>query len=386
MAHPTPHSAPPPRRPLPDDLAAPATQIVRDRDAYLGASRDVGRRLGEDQYELFVADDPALALQRELQRLAPVYIALHDVGTHASLRLLQAVAAGTGRLMRLTIRRQGQGVALATLHFLEITGSDGSALRIYSTDVDADSHGRHQMARVLASHARLAVLLFGELPAHALAAALQPLLDAAQHEPWPGRQMLMVPLGAPAPLGAFANRFSASGLRVQVTPRVAQPADAWAFIGRTWNQLEGVAPPPPPAPAPVATADDEAPTEPMGLGRARGGVDWFEFVQRCAAIKGMVSCCVFDRRDGKPLAHAGARPSAEAMQTLGEQLLAAAAGVGTGLGTGPQVLEATFSFPGHHVLLRTLPRHPGVVLHALLDAGTGNLTLARAQLQRLDPG
>lgn len=387
MSHPPQHSPSPARRPDLDELGAPATQIVRDRDAYLGQSRDVGRRLTDDQVELFVADEPAAALQRELERLAPTYIALHDVGTSSSLRLLQAMAATTGKVMRLTVRRQGQGVALATLQFVEIGGSDGSVLRVYSTDVDADSHARQQIARVLVSHARLAVLVFGELPPHALAAALQPMLDAAHQDRWLNRQMLMIPLGSPAPVGGFANSFSATGLHVQVTPRVARPADAWSFIGSTWNQLDGVAAPPSAAAQrPAAAPDDEEPTQPMGLRRAPGGINWFDYVQRCASVKGMISCCVFDRSDGKPLAHAGGQPSAERMQALGEQLLATASDIGTQMGTRAEVLEASISFPTHHVLLRTLPGQPGVVLHAVLDATSGNLTLARAQLQRLDPG
>ena len=81
MTHPTHHSSPVARRPDVDELSAPATQIVRDRDAYLGQSQDVGRRLTETQVELFVSDEPAAALQRELERLQPQYIALHDVGS-----------------------------------------------------------------------------------------------------------------------------------------------------------------------------------------------------------------------------------------------------------------------------------------------------------------
>jgi hypothetical protein len=55
------------------------------------------------------------------------------------------------------------------------------------------------------------------------------------------------------------------------------------------------------------------------------------------------------------------------------------------MGTGTEVTEATVSYATHHLMLRALPRQPGVVLHAVLDAATGNLALARAQLQRLDP-
>jgi hypothetical protein len=388
MSYPAPHSSSQGSRLDVDELSAPATQVVRDRDAYLGQNRDIGRRLTDDQVELFVGDEPAEALRREFERLNPQYIALHDVGTASSLRLLQSMASTTGKVMRLTVRRQGHGVPLATLQFVEIGGSDGSTLRVYSTDVDADTHARHLIARVLISHARLAVLVFGDLPAHALAAAMQPLARSVSQEAWPGRHMLMIPLGAPAPLNGFAAPFSAAGLTVQVAPRVARATDAWSFIGSAWNQLEGLSPPPAPAPAPT-TDDSEAPTEPMGLARnhasRRDGVNWFDYVQHCASVKGMISCCVFDRSNGQALAHAGGRPPAEIMQALGERLLVTAGEIGAMMGTGTAVTEATVSYATHHLMLRALPRRPGVVLHAVLDSATGNLALARAQLQRLDP-
>jgi hypothetical protein len=406
MSYPAPHSSTPGQRPNAEELSAPATQIVRDRDAYLGQNRDIGRRLTDDQFELFVGDEPAAALQREIERLNPQFIALHDVGTSSSLRLLQSMATTTGKVMRLTVRRQGQGVPLATIQFVEIGGSDGTALRVYSTDVDADTHARHLIARVLVSHARLAVLVFGDLPTHALAASMQPLIQSVGHERWPGRQMLMIPLGAPAPINSFASPFSAAGLHVQVAPRVARATDAWSFIGSTWNQLEGVTAPaaaPAPAPQPAAPDRAHARTEPMGLSIDRPalhpdrsgahanrpmpptGINWFDYVQRCASVKGMISCCVFDRSNGHALAHAGGRPPAEVMQALGERLLVTAGEIGAMMGTGTAVSEATVSYTTHHLMLRALPRQPGVVLHAVLDAATGNLALARAQLQRLDP-
>ena len=70
-----------------DDLSAPQTQIVADREAYLGQGRnDVGRRIADDQVELFVAGDVAQCLQQELAKHLPEFIALHDIGTSASLR------------------------------------------------------------------------------------------------------------------------------------------------------------------------------------------------------------------------------------------------------------------------------------------------------------
>lgn len=390
MAYPTSTSSPPARRPDLEELSAPATQVVRDRDAYLGDGSDIGRRLADDQVELFVGDDAAPGLQRELQRLAPTYIVLHDVGTNASLRLLQAMAAQAGRIMRLLVRRQGHGIPLATLQFIELPGANGTTLRVYSSDVDADSHSRHELARVLVAHSALAVLVFGELPAHALASAVQPLLDAAEKQRWSTRMMLMIPLGSTVAVNGFARDFGRRGLQVHVTPRVTHPGDAWSYIGSTWNQLEGAADAASeaaaaaPAVAHASTTEHE-PTQPMGLHQDHEGIDWYDYVQRCSAIKGMVACCVFDRSSGKPLAHIGGLPSAEMMQSLGEKLLGTASSIGAMMGTGAQVQEATVSTASHHLLLRVIPSRPEVALHLVLDAATGNPILARMQLQRLDP-
>src|SRR5207342_3539531 len=122
----------------------------------------------------------------QIDRLAPEYIAVHDVGTAASVRLLGALAgAAGGRLQRLSIRRQGHGVALAVIQFVEIPLPSGDLLRIYSTDANADAQARQQIAQVLMARSRLAVMMVGELPAHALATALQPLREALQRGPWP---------------------------------------------------------------------------------------------------------------------------------------------------------------------------------------------------------
>lgn len=378
-----------------EELGAPATQIVRDRDAYLGQSREVGRRLTDDQYELFVSGDPAEALQREFDRLRPRYIALHDVGTSSSLRLLAAMASTTeSKVMRLAVRRQGHGVALATLQFVEIVVSDGETIRAYSTDIDADSHSRHETARMLLSRATLGIVVFGDLPAHAVKPAVQPLLDAVAAQPWATRELVLLPLGLPALLTPFAAAFVARGVHARVASQAPRASDAWTQIGAAWNRLHSgdvSAPATAVVPPTAGTDDDIETTEPMGLRDigARPAVAppsaWNDYVNRVASIKGMVSCCVFDRTSGRVLAHAGGRPPAELLQSLGERLLVTASEVGALMGTNAHVQEAHIGYASHHLMLRALPQHRGVVLHAVLDAAHGNLILARQQLQRFDP-
>ena len=108
-------------------------------------------------------------MQQQFATLTPDFITLHDVGASSSLRLLTAIAQALGgRMQQLAIRRQGHGVALATLRFVAMPGPARRKLRIYTTDVDADSQSRRQLANVLLSNSRLGVLMVGELPPHAL--------------------------------------------------------------------------------------------------------------------------------------------------------------------------------------------------------------------------
>ena len=410
-----------------DDLLSPKTQIVADRDDYLGQGRnDVGRRIGEDQVELFVTGDVAHSLQQEFSLHQPEFIALHDVGTSASLRLLSSLAAAAGaRVQRLSIRRQGHGVALAVLQFVEVALKDGSAVRVYSTDVSVDAAQRAQIARVLLAHSKLGVLLVGDLPPNALAGQLAPLHESLRRGPWPNRDLLLLPLGSSIALAAPAAQLGAdTPVAVHVTPHASKPKYAWNFIGGAWNRLHGrpggeralstelndalprpavppsQAPTEPmplepaaasPAPAAPAAAAPQAPrsapaeTRPMTMPMpVPGGTHWAGYIERCAAIKGVVACCVFDTHSLQVMASAGSSPAPERLAKQGAALLAATGEAARGLGMGPVRTEAAISTPSHHLILRPVPGHPGVAVHLVLQAATGNLTLAKLQLERIE--
>lgn len=398
------------RRPSRDELAAPATQIVGDREAYLGqTSSDVGRRISEDQVELFVSGDAAMSLQQEFQRLGPEFIALHDLGLSASLRLLNSMAGPAGaRVQRLSIRRQGQGVALAVVPFVEVTLADGSPVRVYSTDVQADGPARAHLARVLLAHSRLGVLMVGDLPAHVLTAQVAPLHEAMQQGNWPNRDLLLVPLGNSIGLAAPSAQLGhQTPVAVHVTPHAAKPKHVWTFIGGAWNRLHGMpggeralptelseAVPKPRVPSPEATTEPmplDAPARrstaapgsgvtPMPVPGASG---WEAYAQRCALIKGVQACCVFDMHSMAVMASSGESPAPDRLARQGAALLASMLDASRALGLGPTQPEASVSTAHHHLLLRPVPGHPGVALHLVLQAHGANLTLARMQLERI---
>jgi len=395
------------------ELLSPATQVVGDKDAYLGnASNDVGRRIADDQLELFVVCQPAEAMQQQFARLAPDFVAIHDVGTALSARLLAAVAAAASRkLQKLVIRRQGYGVALATLQFVELPLQPGRSLRVYSTQIDADTQARHQLAQVLLAHSRLAVVMVGDLPPHALDSSLQPLRAAIAAGPWPNRHLLMVPLAPAATLPAQAATLAGrSGVMVRTTPQVGRPADAWSFISGAWSRLNSSTPDaqPPRTPpvaarpaaqkfAPPPTAASYAPTQPLELspmpatgvqtaasqGPARSSL-WDDYVKRCAAIKGVVECCVFDIELQRSLAHSGSQRMAERLAAKGAMLHSVMSDSANVLGLGPAKPDAVITLDSHYLLLRPMPGRARVALHMVLDRSHGNIGQARALLHQID--
>ena len=113
--------------------------------------------------------------------------------------------------------------------------------------------------------------------------------------------------------------------------------------------------------------------------------DIFErYVRQVGDLTGVVSCCVFEIDTGRAIAHAGATPAAGDLGLRGKELLAAMSAGGRQLGFGQAVPEAAITLASHHLLLRPVPRNAGLVLHAVLDKATANLTLARLQVLRMD--
>ena len=382
-----------------------ATQFMRNEEDYLAAEvRDIGRQINANERELFVSCDPALAMQQQFEHLNPEFIAIHDIGTTSSRKLLAGVAAASGRsIQKLFIRRQGYGTPLATLEYVELPTTDGSSLRMYTTETDADSLARQGLARMLLAFSRLGVMMIGELPAHALEAAFKPLHDDMISGPWHNRNLLLLPLSSSSTLvGQAAELGRGTGVNVRTTPQVTRPADAWGFIngafarlreqqptapaarGGNFPRVTAVARPAEPAPPATPLAMRPMPQVPTTKARPAAPGVLERYVQQIGELTGMVSVCVFELATGRELAHAGASPSASELATHGAELASSITSTCRALGLGHAIPEAAITLGAHHLLLRPLPKHPGLALHAVLDKTHANLTLARLQVQRMD--
>ena len=339
--------------------------IVLNRADYLGQGQaDVGQRVADDKLELFVAVEPAKAMQQQFAALQPEYIALHDIGASQSLRLLGAVAkALKTRVQTLSIRRQGHGVALAVVPFVELPGRGDKRLRVYSTDVDTDAQARRQLCTVLLGHARLGVLLVSEIPAIKLSAALQPVREAVNSDSaLPTRELLMVPMGTPGALAEHAAAMDGpAGFQVHVTAQAKSPNEAWGFITAAWNRLrkpssapQGTAELPAAAPASRAVSPTtEAPLTPVAAvatpdaaPRTEAG-RWSAYLQACKVIQGLVRACILDTRGGHPLAYEGSTTEAALLAGEGLKLCTAMVECGRGLGLGHAVERRAVLAPLH---------------------------------------
>lgn len=399
-------------------LTGMATQLMRDKDDDAAQKRQVGRPTGHAQWELFVACEPADAMQQQFESIAPLYIALHDIGTQSSRRMLAGLAAAMGTpVHQLHIRRQGLGMTLARLEFVELRLADPAAgpLRLYTTETDADTAQRRRLARVLMAHSRLAVAMVGDLPPHAMATALMPLREAITEGPWFNRELLMLPLAGASALAQQANHLSRrDSVVVRTTPLVTRPAEAWAYIKGAWNRQreaqlqsgeaavtlpEVVDPVPPAAAAPVeqtaalsaaaTPARSPLPMQPMPMPRALPATNLMDpalatYLRHCGELKGVISCCIFELATQRTLGHTGARPGPAALASQGASLMASMAEAAQGLALGDAPPDAAVTFAHHHLLLRAVPGRRGLAMHAVLDKGLANLALVRLQLQRLD--
>ncbi len=394
-----------------------ATQVMNREDLErTAAQQDIGRLVENHVRELFVSCAPGEALQQQFEHLRPDFIAVHDVGTRSSRQLLRGIAAACSRpVHKLMLRRQGQGTPLASIDYVDVPLAAQQVLRLYSTDVadTSDAATAHGVARTLLAFSQLGVMMVGSLPAATLNTNMRPWHEEVIRSTWHNRQVLLLPLTNNATLVTQGQEMvRGTAITLRTTPVVTRPADAWNFINGTWNRMRGTVAAPAPARSPTATpvparAPAAQDTVPMGVDStafaptnmlplrpmpdvsAKPELMHDEvldvYVHQICELNGVVGCCVFDIGSGLPVASSGSGAPPAELARHGRTLLTAMGSSSRALGLGHTLPDAAITLGSHHLLLRSVDKHSGMALITVLDRTNANLTLARLQIERLDP-
>jgi hypothetical protein len=389
---------------LPADGPAPSldaspTQIQRSLDDRLDNAVDIGRPVGNHTRELFVSCEPGEAVQQQFEYLRPSYIALHDIAGRSARRLLHAIASAAGRpVERLSIRRQSYGTVLASVDYVDCPASRGQRVRLYSTDTEADSATRASLARVLLAHATQSVVLVGDVPAHALSDALQPLRDAMFRPDWHCAYLQFMPLATSshaALAGLVAALGPGSGVVCQIAPRVSRPVEAWGFVSESWNRLQTALHPDGTGPQLSTLAagretlhdlpDLGAATSPAPLTPLAARAHPVErFVLEAHALPGVQSACVFHVATSRVAGHAGAAFLGSDLARRGALLLAAGTSTRRQLHLAGQADEVLVMGGSEALGVRTLQSQPGLALHLVYDPSLTSWTQLRPRLMAMD--
>ncbi len=386
-----------------------ATQVMNHDDLERNAAlQDIGRPVDDHVRELFVSCAPGEALQQQFEHLHPEFIAIHDLGTRSSRQLLRGIAAACSRpVHKLVLRRQGHGTPLASIDYVDVPIAAQKVLRLYSTDVadTTDAAATHGVARALLAFSQLGVMMVGSLPAATLNTTLRPWHEEVIRSPWHNRQLLLLPLTNNAALVTQGQEMvRGTAITLRTTPVVTRPADAWNFIHGTWNRMHGTVAAPVSTPIRPQAMQD---TLPMGIdSTAFAPTNMLPlrlmpdvsakpepmhdevldvYVHQICELNGVVGCCVFDIGSGLPVASSGSGAPPAELARQGRSILSAMGTSSRALGLGHTLPDAAITLGSHHLLLRSVDKHSGMALITVLDRTNANLTLARLQIERLDP-
>jgi hypothetical protein len=146
------------------------------------------------------------------------------------------------------------------------------------------------------------------------------------------------------------------------------------------DEIGGVKAPPPEVAAPAAAA---APKGVLDATRAR------QALSSLLKLDGLLGCALVDAASGLVMAHEALDAAALDMELAGAacaQVLAAHRDSARAMGIVDPIDEVITTAGARHVLIRSLQRHAGLVLVAVLEKHRTNLALARFQLLEVERG
>jgi hypothetical protein len=178
-----------------------------------------------------------------------------------------------------------------------------------------------------------------------------------------------------------------AGVQTRLAPMVSRPAEAWAFLSATWNQIQTNLHPDGQGLALLeALAPVRENAQPMPDNRAVAPLPkpLERFVQEAATLPGIQDICIFDLATSRILAHAGTHPTPNELARRGTLLLAAAASSRKQLGIEDPAEEILLMGGLKAQGLRTLHAQPGLALHVIFTPTKADWPQLRPRLMALD--
>jgi hypothetical protein len=374
-------------------------------------------------------------------------IALADPSGVWAASVIKALSDASGRPVdRLHLREQGTLRTLAVIERTTLDRRNEDTLRIYHADVRAPGAANAAIPLALMEHSHLAAVVVGAMQPAAVDELLNSLVLATKQPQWRCPTLLfMLPPGAAAIANKIAVLDWPQRLQLQVLSEpLTSASSVWNALLGVWNRVKtvptwGAAPShpglggdfpikvadltsalersaapqpsqavvqtpihapriatPQPTPAAKPIAVERAPTAPampVALAPAAPTRPRLDVAAAERAVAGMVGidgllgCAVVDASTGMILARQTREDQPVHMElaaAAGAQVLRAHQLAAHAMGMGDSVDEVmTSAGPRHHVM-RSVARHKGLFLFALLDKQRCNLALARYKLMEAE--
>jgi hypothetical protein len=379
---------------------------------------DRGQMVDSHLRDLVVSGSPAQAIREHFTatradlETASRLIALYDPTGVWAAAVIKALSDASGRpIERLHLREQGTLRTLAVIERTTLERRNEDALRIYHTDVRAPGNDNAAIPLALMERSHMTAVIVGAMQPHAIDEMLQTLQTAVNQPNWRCPTLLfMLPPNAVWIANKIGMTEWPARLKVQVLNEALTSASAvWNSLLGMWNRVKKEpvwAPPQAPAASgldgfQIKVADLAAPVTTDSAARVTTSVGSQPAVRRppldpalaaqalvtLAGLDGVFACAVVDGSTGLILArhsredHLVQLGLAAAAST---QVLRAHQQAARDMGLTTEVDEVmTSAGPRHHVM-RTVSRHPGLFLFAVLDKQRTNLALARYKLMEAE--
>jgi len=382
---------------------------------------DQGQMVDRHLRDLVVTGSSAQAIREHFAatradlETASRHIALHDpTGVWASA-VVKALSDASGRpIERLHLREHTTLRTLAMIERTTLERRDEGLLRIYHADVRAPGPDNAAIPIALMERSHMTAVIVGAMQPHAVDGMLNTLYSAVNQPGWRCPTLLfMLP-----PNGVWiANKIGMiqwpQRLKVQVLNESLSSASAvWNALLGQWNRVktEPVWGPPPVAALASVQGPDGFPIKVADLDAAAAAAGTSEATRSNAVLKapvrplldpqraahaldamllvdGLMGCAVVDTATGLVVTHKvrDEHPvDIELAAAACTQVLRVHDRHARDMGLSDAVHEIMTSTPTRHHLIRSLSRHAGLFLFALLDKQRSNLALARYKLMEAE--